>query len=353
MVSRPEERTVEVLIVDDSAVVRKVMSSILSRQPGLAVRAAADPLIAQRKMREKRPDVLLLDLEMPRMDGLTFLRMIMREDPLPVVVCSGHTARGSEEAIRALEYGAVEVLEKPQVGISEFLRESAVLLSDAVRGAALSRGPASSQSSTRTEMRWDDRWDATALHGAETVVAVGASTGGPQALREILRALPSSFPPLLVVQHMPAPFTAAFAKRLDRECLIEVLEARDGDPVVAGRALIAPGNRHLELCRKGSGFRVTVRDGALVSRHRPSVDVLFRSVAEAAGRNAVGMVLTGMGSDGANGLLRMRQAGAVTVAQDEASSVVFGMPREAISRGAAEWVVSLGDLAPFLLRSAR
>ncbi|HET7824535.1 MAG TPA: chemotaxis-specific protein-glutamate methyltransferase CheB [Anaeromyxobacter sp.] len=345
-----------VLVVDDSAVVRQALAAILSRA-GMAVAVAADPVIATEKMRRERPDAIVLDLEMPRMDGLTFLRELMARDPLPVVVCSGAVGEAGGAALQALEEGAVEIIAKPRLGVKGFLEESAARLVDAVRAAAQARvrrpraahagaPPAAGPTPVRRAI-------APAAARPPKLVAVGASTGGPEAIRAILERLPPDAPPLVVVQHMPEPFTAAFARRLAGICRVEVREARDGDRVRAGLALVAPGNHHVAVRRGGGQLRVDVVDGPLVSGHRPSVDVLFRSVARAAGAGAVGVLLTGMGDDGAEGLCEMRAAGAHTIAQDEDTSVVFGMPGEAIARGAAAEVLPLGLVATAILERAR
>jgi two-component system chemotaxis response regulator CheB len=349
-------RSVHVLVVDDSAVVRQMLTAILSHAPAVTVSVASNPLFALEKIQITRPSVIVLDLEMPEMDGLSFLQAIMATDPIPVVVCSGLAARGTEAALRAVEMGAVAVIEKPRLGVKGFLSDSAVMLRDTVIAAASARvhvrpvlgaarvldAAAARRRPARPPLRTT----------TDKVIALGASTGGTEALRTILEAMPPDAPGLLVVQHMPEGFTRAFADRLDRSCRIEVKEAADGDRVRDGRALIAPGQRHLILRRSGGHYVVEVGDGPLVSRHRPSVDVLFRSVAYAAGPNAVGAILTGMGDDGAAGLLEMKQAGAATLAQDEASCVVFGMPRAAIESGAADEVAPLGQLAGLLLRRA-
>lgn len=344
---------IHVLVVDDSAVVRQVVRAILTADPDLDVDVAADPLIAIRKMERRRPDVMLLDLELPRMDGLSFLRKIMRESPLPVVVCSSHAQRGTALALRALEEGAVEVIAKTRLGVREFLEESAILLTDAIRAASRARlrpsarvppgpvapatGPVQTAAGRTAAVR--------AGRGAPALLALGASTGGPDAIRQILRGLPADAPPVLIAQHMPAGFTGAFAARLDESCALEVREARDGDRLAPGRVLVAPGDRHMELDRDRAGYLVRVRGGPLVARHRPSIDLLFHSVARLAGRSSIGVLLTGMGTDGATGLAAMRSAGARTIAQDEASCVVFGMPAEAIRLGAAERVVSLDRIS--------
>lgn len=351
--------TLNVLIIDDSALVRQIMTDVLSQAGGINIRVAADPLIAMDMMKQSRPDVIVLDLVMPRMDGLTFLRKLMAENPIPVVVCSELVGRGTNEAIKALEMGAVEVIAKPKIGVSKFIEESAMVLVDTVRAAASSRLKArssflnGSQQKPAASVAPPKPPTVSSGFSSDKIIALGASTGGTDALKLILEALPADAPGIVIVQHMPEMFTAAFAQRLNQSCAIEVKEAANGDRVTAGRALIAPGNYHMMLRRSGSSYTVEVTGGALVSRHRPSVDVLFRSVAQAAGTKAIGAILTGMGSDGSMGLLEMKKAGAVTAAQDEASCVVFGMPKEAISRGAADHVISLGMMPGFLMKKAR
>lgn len=341
-----------VLVVDDSAVVRHTVTALLGQEGDITVDVAADPFIAMHKMSSRRPDVILLDIEMPRMDGLTFLRKIMAEDPIPVVICSALTGAGLNDSVRALELGAVDVVAKPRVGLREFLYESSVTLLDALRAAA----PA------RLTRRSDGRPRAAACpppaaagarpsrSGIDRVVAIGASTGGTDALRELLMPLPADAPGILIVQHMPEVFTGAFAKRLNELCAIEVKEAADGDTVGPGCAFVAPGNRHMQLQQAGTRYVVRISDGPLISRHRPSVNVLFSSVAQVARENAVGVILTGMGDDGAEGLLQMKRAGAKTIAQDEKSSVVFGMPAKAIARGAAGEVLPLDQIGAAMLR---
>jgi two-component system chemotaxis response regulator CheB len=381
-------KPLNVLVVDDSAVVRQAVSAILSNEPDISVQIASDPLIAEQKMARFTPDVMLLDLEMPRMDGLTFLRKLMAERPLPVVVCSSYAEDGSEMALRALELGAVDILSKPRLGVRDFLHDSAVMLIESVRGAAMARvavgraNPAAPRAGSEELRRAESpglaeksrgggsvwpagipaRQTADAVLPAippprvhfdvEPIIAVGASTGGTEALRALLDAMPAEAPPLLVVQHMPLGFTAAFANRLAQTSRMAVREARSGDQVVRGQALIARGDHHLVLRRQGNRCHVEVIEGPLVSRHRPSVDVLFRSVAQAIGPRAVGLIMTGMGDDGAQGLSEMKEAGAATFAQDESTSVVFGMPREAILRGAASTVLPLGELPAALLHAA-
>jgi two-component system chemotaxis response regulator CheB len=348
----------KVLVVDDSAIVRQVLLAVLSEKRGFQVIVAADPLIAMDKMKKFTPDVILLDLEMPRMDGMTFLRRLMSQNPLPVVVCSGLTGSRTEAAIRALEIGAVDIITKPKIGIRGFFEESAVLLEDTVRAAARARVnqfralPDLSSMGASTNIVIPPVSIPAGIQQKARIVAIGASTGGTEALLQVLEQMPQDCPGIVAVQHMPEGFTAAFAKRLDGICRIEVREAADGDKVVPGRAYIAPGNRHLVVRRLGPTYFLEVREGPLVSRHRPSVNVLFSSVAQAAGASAVGVLMTGMGDDGADGLLEMKQANALTIAQDEASCVVFGMPREAILRGAANEVLSLSRIPSAILRNS-
>jgi two-component system chemotaxis response regulator CheB len=347
-----------VLVVDDSAIVRQVLMAILSEKRGFRVTVAADPFIAMDKMKRFPPDVILLDLEMPRMDGMTFLEKLMSQNPVPVVVCSGLTGPRTEAAIRALEIGAVDIITKPKIGIRGFLEESAVLLEDTVRAAATARVSKfrrlrDHSSKYRTaDVVIPAVVPAASAHQREKIVAIGASTGGTEALLQVLEQMPENCPGIVAVQHMPEGFTAAFAKRLNGICRIEIKEAADGDKVVPGRAYIAPGNRQTLVRRLGSTYFLEVRDGPLVSRHRPSVNVLFRSVAQAAGSSAIGILMTGMGDDGADGLLEMKQADALTIAQDEASCVVFGMPREAILRGAVHEVLSLSRIPSAILRNS-
>lgn len=351
-----EHSPIRVLVVDDSATVRQVLAAVLTEKHGFRVIVAADPIIAMQKMEKFSPDVILLDLEMPRMDGMTFLEKLMAQNPVPVVICSGLTGPRTEAAIRALEIGAVDIITKPKVGIRGFLEESAVLLEDTVRAAAtahvkkMRRRRIPSANYHSADVVIPPAVLAPSPHAREKIIAIGASTGGTEALLQVFVEMPKDCPGIVVVQHMPEGFTAAFAKRLNGICRIDIKEASDGDKVVPGHAYIAPGNRHLLVRRLGPSYFLEVRDGALVSRHRPSVNVLFRSVAQAAGSSALGVLMTGMGDDGADGLLEMRQAGSFTIAQDEASSVVFGMPREAILRGAAEEVLSLARIPSAILR---
>jgi two-component system chemotaxis response regulator CheB len=342
-----------VLVVDDSAVVRQALAAILGAA-GMQVEVAADPILAGEKMRRRRPDALVLDLEMPRMDGLTFLRVLMTEEtPVPAVICSSLAGPGTETALRALEEGAVAIITKPRLGLKGFLEESATRIVDAVRGAAVARvRPRAAPPPPRQDAGAVLPPPRPALLARTTskVIAVGASTGGTEAIRELLQGMPPDAPALAIVQHMPEHYTAAFARRLSGLCRIEVKEAAQGDRLTVGRALIAPGNHHLAVRRSGAHYEVDVLDGPPVSRHRPSVDVLFRSAAQAAGPNAVGVLLTGMGDDGARGMAELRGAGAHTIAQDEATCVVFGMPKEAIAHGGACEVLPLPEIAGAVLR---
>ncbi len=337
---------IKVLVVDDSAVVRQVMSGILEREPGIRVIGTApDPLFALERMKKEWPDVITLDVEMPRMDGVTFLKKLMAERPTPVVICSSLAQAGAETTMQALAAGAVSIIAKPMVGLKDFLQESAGEVVAAVRAAAQSRlrnlapGPAMAPAKPGANA------PQAMAKTTEGIVAIGTSTGGTQALERILTALPAVAPGIVIVQHMPEKFTASFAARLDSLCQIDVFEAKDGQRVVPGRALIAPGGRHMQLKRSGAQYHVEVLDGPLVNRHRPSVDVLFRSVARHAGANALGVILTGMGDDGARGLKEMHDAGARTLAQDEETCVVYGMPKEAVKLGAVDRSLPLPQIA--------
>jgi two-component system chemotaxis response regulator CheB len=351
-------RKIRVLVVDDSAVVRQTLSDILSSDPAIEVVAtASDPFVAAERIRHGVPDVITLDIEMPRMDGLTFLQKIMSQHPIPVVMCSSLAEQGCETTLKALEYGAVDIIQKPRVGTKQFLEESRVHICDVVKAAASARVRRLAPSPSplvQPKLTADAVLPRAAGHAmiqtTEKVVVVGASTGGTEALRVLLQALPADAPGLVIVQHMPEKFTAAFARRLDGLCAISVKEAVNDDTVVRGRALIAPGNLHTLLKRSGARYYVEVREGPLVSRHRPSVDVLFRSAARYAGRNAVAVIMTGMGDDGARGMAELKEAGARTVAQDEATCVVFGMPHEAIRRGGVDRVLPLEQIAGQVLR---
>ncbi len=350
-------RKTSVLVVDDSAVVRKTLEEVLESDPEITVIATArDPYHAAELMKSRAPDVIMLDVEMPRMDGITFLRKLMDQHPIPVVICSSLTDKGCETTLKALEYGAVEIITKPKLGAKRFLEESRIRICDSVKAAA--RVEVSRISQKRVNAAPKLTADAVLPKPSpfampettEKVVVVGASTGGTEALRVMLEALPRDAPGMVIVQHMPEKFTDALARRLNEICNIAVKEAKDADSVVRGQALIAPGNRHTLLKRSGAVYYVQVKDGPLVCRHRPSVDVLFRSAARYAGANAVGVIMTGMGDDGARGMLEMRQAGAYNIAQDEASCVVYGMPAEAVKKRAVNKVVPLNEISEELVR---
>jgi len=373
---------IRVLIVDDSATVRQTLAGILSSDPQIEVMGtAADPYAAVRRIAEEAPDVITLDVEMPRMDGITFLRKLMSQHPIPVVMCSSLVEDGSETLMQALEAGAVDVILKPRIDTRQSLLDAQVRICDTVKAAARARPRRSARpvSAAATPLATppvtppitplgrtrapEPKLSADVMMPApsggamarttERVICIGASTGGTEALREVLEALPADSPGIVIVQHMPESFTAAFARRLDSLCEMTVREARDGDTVLRGQVLIAPGNRHMLLQRSGARYLVAVKEGPLVSRHRPSVDVLFRSAAHCAGGNAVGVIMTGMGDDGATGMREMQQAGAFTVAQDEESCVVFGMPKEAIARGGVDKVVGLSAIPREILRHDR
>ena len=346
---------IQVLVVDDSAVVRQVMSAVLSQEEDMVVTVAADPLIAMAKMKQTRPHVILLDLDMPRMDGLTFLRKIMAEDPIPTLVCSSVAGQGTSAALRALDEGALGIVTKPKLGVGDFLHESALVLIDMVRSAAQARLRPRTPFVQPAKRRPGDNRAVSPQPSAfsKRIVAIGASTGGTEALTKILTSLHTQVPGIVIVQHMPELFTAAFANRLNSLCEIQVKEAADGDRILPGHAYVAPGNRHTSVERRGQEYMIRVSDGPLVSRHRPSVDVLFQSVAQSVGPNALGVVLTGMGNDGTTGLLAMKRSGARTIAQDESSCVVFGMPREAIKAGAADLVAPLAQIANLILGHGR
>lgn len=346
-------KKIQVLIVDDSAVVRQTLADVLASDPEIEVMGTAgDPFAAADRMREQVPDVITLDIEMPKMDGLTFLRKIMAQHPIPVVICSSLAEAGAESALKALEYGAVDIITKPRVGSKQFLEESRLLLCQVVKAAAGARVVSRSPTLVQPKLSADSvlaRSTGAMIETTEKVVAIGASTGGTEALKVFLEALPPDCAGMVIVQHMPELFTRAFAKRLDGLCQISVKEAETNDTVIRGRALIAPGNHHMLLKRSGARYYVEIKEGPLVCRHRPSVDVLFRSAARYAGQNAVGVIMTGMGDDGANGMLEMKQAGAVTIAQDEATCVVFGMPKEAIKRNAVDRILPLQGIARAVL----
>ncbi|SDE45552.1 two-component system, chemotaxis family, response regulator CheB [Massilia sp. PDC64] len=341
---------IKVVIVDDSALIRSVMTEIVNSQPDMeVVGVAPDPLVARELIKRTNPDVLTLDVEMPKMDGLDFLEKLMRLRPMPVLMVSSLTERGSEITMRALELGAVDFVTKPKISIQSGMREYTELIADKIRGASRARiKPRTLHAATGgaatplPQLR-------SPLTSSEKLIIIGASTGGTEAIREFLMQMPSDCPGILITQHMPEGFTSSFARRLDSLCKISVVESAGNERVLPGHAYIAPGHSHLLLTRSGANYMTKIEQSEPVNRHRPSVDVLFRSAAQAAGKNAVGVILTGMGKDGAQGMLEMKNAGAYNFAQDEASCVVFGMPREAIAIGAAHEVAALSALPGLVL----
>lgn len=351
---------VRVAIIDDSAVVRQVLQAELAKAPEIQViLTAPDPLFALEKMKSTWPDVILLDIEMPRMDGLTFLRQIQASRPTPVIICSSLAEQGAALTLQALEEGAFAILTKPKIGVRDFLKDSGddlislVLAAAKVKAERLMphKNPSNPKLGADAVLQAPSGKDIAPM--TERFVAIGCSTGGTQALEYLLTRLPRTSPGIAIVQHMPEAFTRAFAERLNRISAMEVKEAQSGDRILPGIALIAPGGKHLLIQRSGAQYRAEVKEGPLVSRHRPSVDVLFRSVAKCAGRNATGIIMTGMGDDGAHGLKEMRDAGAATFAQDESSCVVFGMPKEAIRLNAVDQVVGLADIPDLIQKVYR
>ncbi len=375
---------INVMIVDDSALVRETLKRILEQDKSIKVIAtASDPIIALKKLETNSPDVIILDIEMPRMDGLTFLKKIRTEFNIPVIICSSMVDSGSSNALTALEFGAFDIIQKPKIGTKQFIEESHILLCDAVKAAYLSKSKSISSSTQNihvpqtktinTEPKKKSLLDFCSavppkltadvilqkgdsnsiIETTEKIVVIGASTGGTEALRVLLEQLPADAPGIVIVQHMPEKFTKSFAERLDGICKVHVAEAQNNDSVIRGTVLIAPGNKHTLVKRSGARYYVEVKDGPLVSRHRPSVDVLFRSTARYAGKNAVGVILTGMGDDGAHGMREMKEAGAYTIAQDEKSCVVFGMPNEAIKLNGVEKILPLTEIANEIINKTK
>ena len=347
-------KKIQVLLVDDSAVVRKMLTGIVTAQPDMEVCAAAqDPLFAIKYMEKQWPDVIVLDVEMPRMDGITFLKKIMKQRPTPVVMCSTLTEKGAETTMQAMSSGAVEIVTKPKMGVKGFLEESAVEIAGAIRAASKARFKQNMTTSVpvadvRAKLNADVMMQVPSgsamVRTTERIIAIGTSTGGTTALEKLLTCLPRVAPGIVVVQHMPGAFTAAFATRLNSLCDVTVKEAVDGESLLAGFVYIAPGDKHMMIKRSGAVYKICIQDGPLVSRHKPSVDVLFRSVAKYAGKNAMGIIMTGMGDDGASGLLEMKQSGSYTLAENEQSCVVYGMPKEAVKKGAVELELALEEM---------
>ncbi|MDX2111419.1 MAG: chemotaxis response regulator protein-glutamate methylesterase [Verrucomicrobiota bacterium] len=356
-------KKIRVLVVDDSSSVRQVLKEVLESDPGIEViGTASDPFVAAERIAKEVPDVITLDVEMPRMDGITFLERLMKQHPIPVVMCSSLTTEGSASAIAALEKGAVGIIEKPRVGTRQHLEESRIHICDVVRSAAQARlhkmrasapPPMGTSPKLSADVIMPKPTSQSMIETTDKVIVVGASTGGTEAIRVFLQGMPEDSPGIVIVQHMPEKFTACFAARLDGLCRMSVREAQDNDSVLRGLVLIAPGNKHMLLKRSGARYYVEVRDGPLVNRHRPSVDVLFRSAARYGGRNTVGVILTGMGDDGAQGMKEMKTAGATTIAQDEATCVVYGMPNEAVKAGGVDRSMPLENIAPEVTRLCR
>ena len=364
---------INVMIVDDSALVRETLKRILEEDAAIKIIAtASDPIIALKKLETITPDVIILDIEMPRMDGLTFLKKIKSSSDIPVIICSSMVDSGSANALTALEYGAFDIIQKPRIGTKQFIEESHILLCDAVKAANLSKNSKTTRKTVSKTTNLEQKsfgstvppkYTAdvilqkadfgTIIETTEKIIVIGASTGGTEAIRVLLEQLPADAPGIVIVQHMPEKFTKSFAERLDSLCKVHVAEAQNNDSVIRGTVLIAPGNKHTLLKRSGARYYVEVKDGPLVSRHRPSVDVLFRSTARYAGKNAVGVILTGMGDDGAHGMLEMHETGAYTIAQDETSCVVFGMPNEAIKLKGVDIVLPLNKITTEMLSKTK
>jgi len=354
-----KNKKIKVMLVDDSAVVRQTLTEVLSSDKDIEVIAAChDPYVAAHKLKYAVPDVMVLDVEMPRMDGITFLKKIMSQHPIPVIICSTLVETGADTTIKALEFGAVDIIQKPTIGTKKFLEEAKIQLTDAVKAAAkvnIKKICLRQSSRSLKKLNADAVLDAGKVGAmsatTDKIIVIGASTGGTEAIREVLTSMPQDCPGIVVVQHMPQGFTASFAQRLNEQCLINVKEARDGDSILRGHALIAPGNFHTMVKRSGARYHVDVKDGPLVSRHRPSVDVLFRSASRYAGSNVISAILTGMGDDGANGMKEMFDSGAYTIAQDEKTCVVYGMPSVAVERGGVIESLPIQKIATGLIKA--
>lgn len=353
------QEKIKAMIVDDSALVRQVLKEVLDNDPQIEVIAvASDPIFAQRHLETEWPDVIVLDVEMPRMDGITFLKQIMKERLTPVIICSTLTEKGAQITLQAMEHGAIDIITKPKVGLKGFLEDEAIQFVQSVKSAA--RASMKKVKDTLPLRKPEPKLNADAViphttissigKTTDKIIAIGASTGGTQALEKLLTALPRGTTGIIIVQHMPEHFTKAFADRLNSICEIEVKEGETGDRIIPGKAVIARGNAHLILKRSGAQYKVEVKDGPLVNRHRPSVDVLFRSVAKEAGQNAMGVILTGMGDDGARGMKEMKEAGAYNIAQNEETSVVYGMPKEAVKAGGVDEIIALDKIPEKMIK---
>lgn len=341
---------IRVLNVDDSALMRQVLAQLLSKDPEIeVVGSAPDPFIAREKIKALNPDVITLDVEMPKMDGLTFLEKLMRGRPMPVVMVSSLTEAGCQTTLRALELGAVDYITKPKLDLLEGMEGIADDLIEKVKAAAVAKIRGAANGTGHAPPRHATPLSSAMIKTTDTIIAIGSSTGGTEAVKDVLEVLPPNTPPILITQHMPEHFTKTWADRMNQICRISVKEAVDGDSVLPGHALIAPGSYHMTLVRNGARYSVRINQDPPVNRHRPSVDVMFDSVARFAGGNAVGVILTGMGGDGAKGMLAMKQAGAYTIAQDETSCVVFGMPKEAIKLGGVDTILPLADIPSAVL----
>ncbi|WP_334021055.1 protein-glutamate methylesterase/protein-glutamine glutaminase [Alteromonas sp. S015] len=337
--------TIKVLVVDDSALIRQILSEIIKSEPDMAlVGAAPDAFVAKKLVLEKSPDVITLDIEMPKVDGLRFLEVLMNAKPTPVVMISTLTEKGADATLRSLELGAIDFVAKPKIGVAQGMADYHQLIVEKIRTAARSKVKKSVPSKVSAVSKVN-------YSGTEKIIAIGASTGGTEAIKEVLRTFPANAPATVITQHMPAGFTSTYAKRLDAVCQMQVKEAKGGERLLPGQAYLAPGDKHMEIERSGADYRIRLTDGARVSGHKPSVDVLFNSICKSAGNNALGVLLTGMGSDGASGLHEMFNAGCETFCQDEASCIVFGMPKVAIEKGAAKRVISLDDMGRSVMQT--